>query len=559
MKPSHFSIPFRIRIGVTGHRQLPDVERLSGKISQVLRKDIFDLFDEKSKKLIRSSPYTPIAFSILTPLAEGADRLVAKEVLKLPDSRIEVVLPLTKEDYLQDFESQESHHEFEALLSKARRPITLKKRSLRGKFSEDDVRESRRQAYEDVGRYVVNHCDVLIALWDGEASRGKGGTAEIVKYAMEKKRSVIIISTIPPCDITIEKGHGLNAESVRNIEMFNTLEIPERVEQKYTQNMYNDLFDNPKKPEGKKLPEEAKKLVREKLLPFYVRASMIAKSNQSLYRHVGSLIYIFSAAAIASVAFGIILFHRLAPYAFFLEFLLLATILILVAFANRRRAHKKWIESRYLAERIRSAIFFAICGVEASPIHVPPYMGIAHQPDDWMVKIFDEIWNRLPEMKGCHREYCQQCSEFIRKGWIQDQIEYHKDKATKVKKWSQYLEWSGMGIFFITMVIAISHWLFFTDHKLQLSKLSNLLTFLAIVLPATGAAIGGIRSHREYSRLEKRSKNMEVVLTDLDKQFSKVSTSEALEALLRRTEELMLRETQDWLMLMRFVELKPPA
>jgi hypothetical protein len=211
-------IPFRIRLGVTGHRVLQDEEILKEKLRDVLNKRIYDLFDEDSKRRIPSCPNTPIRFSILTPLAEGADRLVAKEVLKFPNSRIEVVLPLTKEDYLEDFETAESRAEFEDLFKKARRPITLKESNLKGQYSGGDPKEARRQAYEDVGRYVVDKCDVLIALWDGQNSRGKGGTAEIIEYAKNKQRPVITVSTKPPYDISVYEGHGLNGSSITRIE-----------------------------------------------------------------------------------------------------------------------------------------------------------------------------------------------------------------------------------------------------------------------------------------------------------------------------------------------------
>ena len=59
--------------------------------------------------------------------------------------------------------------------------------------------------------------------------------------------------------------------------------------------------------------------------------------------------------------------------------------------------------------------------------------------------------------------------------------------------------------------------------------------------------------------MEKRSSNMEIILRELDEQFANINTPVALESLLRATDELMLRETQDWLMLMKFVELKPAA
>ena len=40
------------------------------------------------------------------------------------------------------------------------------------------------RAYESVGRFVVRHSDLLIAIWDGDhEGGGRGGTAEIVRYA----------------------------------------------------------------------------------------------------------------------------------------------------------------------------------------------------------------------------------------------------------------------------------------------------------------------------------------------------------------------------------------
>jgi hypothetical protein len=51
--------------------------------------------------------------------------------------------------------------------------------------------ELRRDAYAHAGRYIVDHCDVLIAVWDGAPSRGRGGTAEIVQYALERNRPIL--------------------------------------------------------------------------------------------------------------------------------------------------------------------------------------------------------------------------------------------------------------------------------------------------------------------------------------------------------------------------------
>jgi hypothetical protein len=48
-------------------------------------------------------------------------------------------------------------------------------------------------------------------------------------------------------------------------------------------------------------------------------------------------------------------------------------------------------------------------------------------------------------------------------------------------------------------------------------------------------------------------------LKRLDDRFSELGDSRALERLLRETEELMLVETQDWLMLMSFAKVEVGA
>ncbi len=49
---------------------------------------------------------------------------------------------------------------------------------------------------------------------------------------------------------------------------------------------------------------------------------------------------------------------------------------------------------------------------------------------------------------------------------------------------------------------------------------------------------------------------MVAVLEDLDDRLSYVKNPEEVESLLRETEEIMVRETQDWLSIMRFLSLE---
>jgi nucleoside 2-deoxyribosyltransferase len=561
---SDSNIPYRVRIGVTGHRLLVDNEKLAVKIREILNKRIFELYDEKSQRLIRSSLYTKLAFSIMTPMAEGADRLVTQEVLKFPDSTITVVMPLVKKDYIQDFTTKESRSQFEALLSMARRPITLKTQSLKEEFPEEKRDEARRQAYEDVGRYLVNHTDVLIAIWDGHESRGKGGTADVISYAKSKHHPVIILSTEAPYNTIIDKGYGLYANSIIRIEEINALSVSDEEQKSLSETVYINLFCTEKNTE---LSEETKISVREILIPFYIRASLIAKCNQKMYHYAGLITYFFAALAVMSVAAGILFFDN-SPIAFLIEFFLLSVVFLVVFISDHQRAHRKWIENRYLAERIRSAIFFAACGIEVSPMYVPPYLGTSDDTCNWMEAVFTEIWNRLPMFTRCDRCHSIQMAKFVRMNWLEEQIKYHEDKSKNAEKISSLLEYGGMVVFVVALLAPILHLILFKPlnifHILPFfgpykEPLEQFLIFVALSLPALGAAIGGIRTHNEFSRLAKRSHNMKIAMTELDENFSQVSSPVQLESLLRKMEELMLLENQDWLTLMKFAKLETVA
>lgn len=148
-----------VRIGVTGHRFLSEANQLIGGIEKVCGR-ITLAFPNHS-------------WQIISPLAEGADRLVTK-ILLAHGADLLVPLPLPVETYLEDFRSEQSKQEFNMLLNRAVQVIQLPTAS------------TRNDAYYAAGIYVLEHSDFLIALWDGKKAQGKGGTGEIVDIARQK-------------------------------------------------------------------------------------------------------------------------------------------------------------------------------------------------------------------------------------------------------------------------------------------------------------------------------------------------------------------------------------
>lgn len=191
------AIPLQIKIGVTGRRNIKLTAELKRSIHAALTKSIQEIFNPKRKKLI-----IPITYKIITPLADGADRIVAVEAMQVLNAEMEVVLPMLKEEYERTFYSDDSIKEFASLLTKAASIKILISKPLQEQFPGKEIEESKNIAFEKNGKYIVDNCDILLAIWNGEKSESSCGTYAILKYAIEKKKSTIMILSLFPYKIS---------------------------------------------------------------------------------------------------------------------------------------------------------------------------------------------------------------------------------------------------------------------------------------------------------------------------------------------------------------------
>lgn len=161
-------------VGVTGHRDLiaGDVVRLEREVQAVLERER------------RRSPDG--ALTVVSALAEGADRLVARVALDRLGATLFVPLPLPPEEYLQDFPEASSRAEFSALLERSARWYALPPLSelVPAALIPPD-QDARDLQYALVGAYIAAHCHLLLALWDGRALERLGGTSHVVRLRQE--------------------------------------------------------------------------------------------------------------------------------------------------------------------------------------------------------------------------------------------------------------------------------------------------------------------------------------------------------------------------------------
>jgi hypothetical protein len=144
--------------GVSGHRDTLEDD------SPELQKQIRTVFDRFRLAHPKAS------FELLSPLADGADRIAAKTALRA-GLRLVVPLPMAQAEYERDFTTAESLHEFRRLLATAASVFEVS----------SDNAPTRTDKYAAVGDYIARRSNVLILLWDGKDNSKVGGTAWVKK------------------------------------------------------------------------------------------------------------------------------------------------------------------------------------------------------------------------------------------------------------------------------------------------------------------------------------------------------------------------------------------
>ena len=161
-----------IKIGITGHRNL--IERFIPSYKKKVR-DMLVKLREKDEDIL-----------VYSALADGADRLVVEVALELGIGYV-AVLPMPKNIYMTDYDA-ESQVIYNKLFDTANFVVELPMVENNSFFSIINYSKARDLQYEAAGFYMSDHCDILMALWDGEYTLLRGGTSEIVKYHLSKTK-----------------------------------------------------------------------------------------------------------------------------------------------------------------------------------------------------------------------------------------------------------------------------------------------------------------------------------------------------------------------------------
>lgn len=534
---------FNFAVGITGHRppvihnerSIAEKAQLTFVLGELARGASLIAADQRD--YFAETVFIP---RLVSPLAEGADQLAAEIALDLGYC-LHAVLPFSREDYCKDF-STAGVESMDRLLHQASAMLELPHQHHR-----------RDDAYSLAGRATVAHCDVLIALWDGEPARGPGGTAETVALALRHGVPVIHVQVgeqshgrilwtgygefvdpddleaLPTRAVTASELAGLvgailgpPADPTAQADLKTYLgERERRVRTRAEYPLLLALLGVKRITRFAFRTAAYGESTRAEWGPFHdacgsgrhgVRVEMegmeaafawadhLAQHFAQTYRSGNVLNFCLAGLAVLLALAGLLVpqFHFWLALG---EPLAIAAFVLNTFVGGKSQWHRRWLEYRQLAERIRPMRSLKLLGAAA-----PPSRGVTSAKGEasWVEWYARAQWRAAGTPTGRTTDVGALFGAIVAEE-IEPQIRYHRSSAHQMHRLDHRLHALGMFLFIISILSCVASVItgliaphFAGEHAMASVALSA-------GLPAVGAAIFGIRMQGDFSGTAERS------------------------------------------------------
>lgn len=593
-------LPFGLAVGVTGHR-IAAVGRASIEATKARIASVFELLAVTADTLHRRNAaafdQAPARYRLVSPLADGADQLAARLAVARGWA-LDVVLPFAHEDYCDDFSDPSDCALYHQLRDGAAAVLEL-----------PGTRANPLDAYVAAGRAVVAHTDVVVAVWNGEAARGRGGTAEIVEHALRRGLPVIHVPIDPTeavrvlwtgfndppldvldfCDAPVRDLDANSADLVLTALLAPPADPTERgfIEAFHAERErrwrwrceYPALlgllgikrlrlgvvrvapYAEATRAEWTGFTDgcaEARHRVAggfEPLEAAYRWADKLAEHHAMAYRSGHVLNFVFAAFAVVLALSGLFL-PDLKPLLVAAELGVILTLVVNTGVGTRRGWHRRWLDYRSLAEQLRPMRSMKLAALARPP--ASPRRG-ARRWIDWYAAGW---WRQMgvPDgMLDC--DAVARLARLIVTEELRPQIAYHRLNAQRMHRLEHRLHRIA-DIFFALTVAGLVLFLciyFGLGHEVAHHYALYLVAATA-GFPAIGAALHGIREQGEFVRTAARSAATAAELEKLAGDLAVVPIGlPRAKSLIEEAARVMLADVGEWRMAYEMRKLAIPA
>jgi hypothetical protein len=574
-----------LTIGVTGHRlhrapplagrgeanaRVFDIEAVEEGIGDFFRATIATFAtvkDQVSQSFDSAAP----AFTLISSLAEGADRIAARAALAAGFA-LDVVLPCPPSIYRGTFADDASRGEFDALMASARARLVL---PLAGK-PEEATTDRLPRSYESAGLTMLAQSDILVAVWDGKPADGRGGTGEIVDEAARRGVPVVVVDPsngarrmLWPDDVS-DETFVRHADDIapRTVESCLAAITRRLISPPATANerlglaefMSCRLGGRAKAKSGSRasLVFDGKDIERSRALWPRVSAAVAAwpANRGAVRRYADALLaaedvagrsaaryrrlFLFSSAVSALASLFVASaarsrdMHELAAA---VEFFAVALVGGLVFLATRRRWRYQWFEAREVVERLRIVSLPWLLG--AWPTSLKP--GQAAWPG-WYVRA---IAREQPLFSGDLADLLHEARDILR-ALVEEQLSYHLGNAGRMERRDRLFEAVGVALLLASLGNNTLYLVGKSAGWAMISQFEPWGLAAAIFLPAAATASYGVRLFGDFEDLARRSRRTAAQLEALRTRLVGDLDLPALRALADQAARAMLSDLDAW-------------
>ena len=579
-------MPFALCVGITGHRagalDEAAAASLPSRISEILAalgSEALALHQRERAAFSKAEP----ALRFVSAIADGSDQIAAEAALS-HGWELQAILPFRRADYRDSLATPEARESFDALLARSSRVLEL---------PGDDPSDV--EAYVMTGRATVAHCDVLIAVWDGLPPRGRGGTAEVVQMAIARGRPVVHILPDPnePAKLLwaafdpVVDTSGFDPMSVRpfdieHVERMLTallLPPPDERERVFLARFFNErlprfrlrceyrlllalarvrklrLSDFTEKESGHWIEQEwrdyrqkcfeANDLTAELdlLEEAYSWADRVATNLALTYRSGHIFSFVMGGLAVC-MGLGAFMFPHLKIQEAFAEMVVTLAVILNAHIGTKREWHRRWLDYRQLAERLRPMRSLKLLGIAAPD---PPGTETNPVATRWIDTYASGIWRALGCPAGAiDRETAARISTAVADHEIEPQMSYHERNAHVIELLDHRLERVGTFLFFATLVVSDITLVGMSMNAYYITEYSNWFTLIQAGFPALATAVFGIRFQGDFGGDALRSLATAGTLKQIDQELRKEGTLSRAADLTEQAARFMLSDLDEW-------------
>ena len=581
-------LPFALTVGITGHRlgglagvRVGEIGDEIALALDTIEREADALFEREAKLF---AP-TPPVLTLVSPLADGADQMAAEAGLAR-GWRLQAILPFDRTIYIRDFDGLEAGARFLSMVERADCVLELPG------DPDDDA-----EAYMAAGRATIAHCDVLIAIWDGKPPRGRGGTAEVVHLAVAQGTPVIHIPADGETAIgLLWSGFDPNVVTRGGDERG----IRQPFEPELLGRLLSALLTPPPQPIERTFYDrflaEKSRRVRGRLeYPLLLMLAGVSRMKRSHWQEskcaaaidaewekfatgcsgkhgITAPLHLLERAYASSdrlagyyaqnfrsghifnflLAAGAVLLG-LAGFALpasktelaVVEFAFALAVIFNTKFGVSHEWHRRWLDYRQLAERLRPMRSLKLLGMaapDAPGSHTNPV------PRRWIDWYAAGVWRAMGCPNGAiDKERAARLAEAIACHEIDPQIAYHEGSARQIDTLDRRLEGLATMLFVLTLAASALVIVMLQIDPDWVNRMGSWLTLLSAGFPAVATAIFGIRFQGDFGGSAERSRSTAQTLRAIEVQMAATQGDLARSAdLFEQAARAMLADLDEW-------------